>query len=455
MKKLYKYIGICTLSFLFALSFLPCKILGATHTHTDSCYNGTKHVHDSSCYIDMNAGGCGGDTIKWVETETGTGKCPNCGGTYQYIFYTGTCEKCGKVYTDTKYGECSNCKMVITPITDGTKFPKYPSTKCTYQIDNEELLMLSCDKDETKYYDKDGNLASPMCNQVVVAIEAAKKTQAGTSVDCTLKLTYLDGHTGIANGTSNFDASKEYINSPITITYTGLVGSATNNSSLTTNITMTTPKKNNTQTTTIAPVKPTTIVTQTPTTTNQNNGGNRLTTGNNNSNGNGNNQTIATKPNTSYFSSGTNTNRGNQVAQTNATSTNTPTPSPTPITDIPTKEAVKVTITRPLTEEEKEEKIDGSMVLTKIYRNEVNDTVGVKEKIQNDNTTTKSNIIVNGEVNQGNNTTSKKGKTTLFILLVIICASLGGAGLFIVYKKKQQEADLDTNQISLQDSLRL
>jgi DNA-directed RNA polymerase subunit RPC12/RpoP len=70
--------------------------------------------------------------------------------------------------------------------------------------------------------------ATPICDRVVTSIAATNPTQTvkkGETITTTAIATYLDGHTGLVNCTSNFN-SNQLGNQIVTLTYSGLVGNA-------------------------------------------------------------------------------------------------------------------------------------------------------------------------------------------------------------------------------------
>ena len=465
-KKNKKYIlmlFVCLFTFISFVQTNKTFVYANSHIHNDNCYTVLRHEHGSACYYDANAGGCGTDTIEWKVVSTKKSNCINCSGIYEYSFYSGICSGCNKEYTDTVYGTCNSCGNIMRPLKDGNSiYPKYPNTKCTYQIQGQSLMLLSCDKEEDKYYNSDGSFANPECDKVAVSILAHKQLQSGKEVDTNIEVTFLDGHKENLVGISNFDSNKQYNNSDVTIYYEGIVTRAGNKGTLSTIIKMTTPYNLPTQ----APVvQPTIVVTQTPTqivtptpnqnfnptkvpTTNTNNGGNRLETNNQNSNSN-----ISNKNNSGskFSNTNSNTSRGETVAnnKNNTNTTNTNTSIVTPTIEYKKREAIKVKITRPLTEEEKQEKIDGTMVLTKLYRNEENDVIGVQKKKEENKPT---NTVISGTVNKGN-TQEVKGKIMIFVLFFVVFAIIIVIGGYIFIKKRKEEYE-EPGQIDLQSSIR-
>ncbi len=79
-----------------------------------------------------------------------------------------------------------------------------------------------------KYYDGNGNEASPVCNQVVTSITATNPNQTvnkGNPIITTATAAYLDGHTAVVNCTSNYNPNAVG-SQTVTLTYTGLVRNA-------------------------------------------------------------------------------------------------------------------------------------------------------------------------------------------------------------------------------------
>ena len=106
-----------------------------------------------------------------------------------------------------------------------------------------------------------------------------------------------------------------------------------------------------------------------------------------------------------------------------------------------------------MTEEEKQEKIDGSMVLTKLYRNEENDVIGVQKKKEDTSNPTNTNSLITGTVNKGNSQ-EIKGKIMIFVFFFAIFVVIIGIGGYMFIKKKREEDQEFSNQIDLQNSIR-
>jgi len=82
---------------------------------------------------------------------------------------------------------------------------------------------------------------TPVCDRVVTSITATHPNQTvnkGETIITTATATYLDGHTGIVNCTSNFNPNQEG-NQIVTLTYTGLVRNAKTTGTITCTVNVT------------------------------------------------------------------------------------------------------------------------------------------------------------------------------------------------------------------------
>lgn len=97
-----------------------------------------------------------------------------------------------------------------------------------------------------KYYDSSGKEVQPICHTVVTSISATNPTQTvdkGNPIVTTATATYLDGHTGTVNCTSNYNANLVGTQT-VTLTYTGLVGNAKTTGTRTCTLTVTVRETN-------------------------------------------------------------------------------------------------------------------------------------------------------------------------------------------------------------------
>jgi Zn finger protein HypA/HybF involved in hydrogenase expression len=97
-----------------------------------------------------------------------------------------------------------------------------------YKTSKTNAYQLSCGYEGGHYYNEAGEEVFPMCNQVVTSITATSPIQVidlGGSIATTAFATYLDGHSGIVNCTSNFNPN-QLGEQEVTLTYLGLVDNA-------------------------------------------------------------------------------------------------------------------------------------------------------------------------------------------------------------------------------------
>lgn len=98
----------------------------------------------------------------------------------------------------------------------------------------------SCLK-EGKYYNANGKEIQPICNTVVTSIRAKYPTQTvdkGNPINTVAIATYLDGHEGEVNCSSNYNPNKGGLQT-VTLTYSGKVDNAKTNGSKTATINVT------------------------------------------------------------------------------------------------------------------------------------------------------------------------------------------------------------------------
>lgn len=92
-----------------------------------------------------------------------------------------------------------------------------------------------------KYYNTSGNEISPICNTVVTSIRAKYPSQIvdkGNSINTTAIATYLDGHEGEVNCSSNYNPNKGGLQT-VTLIYSGKVNNAKTNGTKTATINVT------------------------------------------------------------------------------------------------------------------------------------------------------------------------------------------------------------------------
>jgi len=226
---------------LVPVSYMNIHIFA--HTHTSDCYNGTLHVHSGTpglsypngCYTSKK------ETTTWTYCSspctTIDRNAPH--NTRQTGYSEWTCSE-GRSHV-TVYYSCS-CGATGFNIAGSSchaisnfshKYNYY--SYCPGHTATTTVYELGCGKTEGKYYDSNGNEAGPSCDKVVVSITPTHQNQTvekGGTIITSATATYLDGHTGTVNCTSNFNPDLEG-NQTVTLTYTGLVKNAKTTGTLT------------------------------------------------------------------------------------------------------------------------------------------------------------------------------------------------------------------------------
>ena len=246
------------------------------HRHSSSCY----HSHTSSCYTKCGASmsiytvepvgkhSCGGGLYSVTarcgscgsRSSRGTfcsscGRMPSAGTCSSSIL---TCSKsttssicgiststpiCGKTTStvESYYRTCGKSTSTVESYyrncgkTTSTVESYYRNCgKTTSTIEGYYLnctktgeYKLTCTKTPGEYYKGDTKVY-PICHQVVTSITATNPTQTvkkGEAIITTARATYLDGHTGTVNCTSNYNSGRLGAQT-VTLTYKGLVGNA-------------------------------------------------------------------------------------------------------------------------------------------------------------------------------------------------------------------------------------
>jgi len=229
----------------------------STHTHTDACYAG--HNHEASgctygyvCHEGSNL------VLERVESGAITTiyyKCSVCGkvvatagrafgsgynwyafqslyrtlsGTYEMVarggyYYSGG-HTSGDIWTIDAFTVAENYYWRVSrSISYKQLYSDFP--QLAERLPEEYAYKFDLNPPFTCPYANDTN---PICNQVVTSITPDDPTQTvdkGGSIITTATATYLDGHTGTVNCTSNFNPNLAGTQN-VTLTYTGLVGNA-------------------------------------------------------------------------------------------------------------------------------------------------------------------------------------------------------------------------------------
>lgn len=184
------------------------------------------------------------DTTYYAETANQYhGWCGQNRLTTRYTYYRFRCNKSAAHTKDIcirREEYCFYCGYSNTTDMNVT-FP----TKCSVESAHYEL---NCGKTEGLYYDSNGQEVSPTCYNVVTGITATKPIQTinqWETIDTTATATYLDGHMGTVNCTASGFHPNEFGTQNVTLTYTGLVGNAKTNGTIscTVNVTVLSPVK--------------------------------------------------------------------------------------------------------------------------------------------------------------------------------------------------------------------
>lgn len=214
-----------------------------SHVHDDSCYVGTKHVHTGNtssgggCYGNPSTEVCNGEVHSngTYEIPDSPYDCPrgyyvngvlkSCKGTVSTIMI-GENYECSKGHRDyrTLYhyqqcsGECGYSYVYSAPPL---------KTKCSV---NTTVYSLNCGKLAGSYYDANGNLSTPVCDQIIVSCTPTNVLQTVYNNDpiiTTALATYKDGSTKTVICTTDFSTATPRQNATATLTYSYSVGGTT------------------------------------------------------------------------------------------------------------------------------------------------------------------------------------------------------------------------------------
>ena len=229
------------LMFIFlsmSLFLLNCLVLGVyanSHSHTENCYNSSLkhlclgnskeggncfslpsiHIHDLSCYNNQ----CNNTIAVWdVEISNDSDYCDSCGG--KIIKRKFSCSLCGSsTNVNSCYNEsCSHFKNSNSimeqrnnTINHGTlpnaQIKEFGLLNCS--IENGSIIEYhkTCGKENGKFYNEDGSLATPECGTVVVSWKPEIENQTEKNQSTKVVVTYMDGHTSIIPATyTTFDS---------------------------------------------------------------------------------------------------------------------------------------------------------------------------------------------------------------------------------------------------------
>lgn len=257
----------------------------ATHTHNTNCYAGHNH----------SARGCEYHSHSGSSSSYGGCYTVSNSSPYSYTCYTcngggsrpcpGGTSRDGSVYYDNGATYCSVCKNNPSATVTWTKCNTCEGTlnvrkvwHCGHlSVSNSGgshntiscsscggagmitgisiYYSLGCGKSTGYNCGYSSNDTTTKCHEVVISIVATdqnQKVDQGKSIITTAIATYLDGHTGTVNCTSNYDVNKVGTQT-VTLSYTGLVGDARTQGTRTCTVNVTVIETNIPSTLTVTP----------------------------------------------------------------------------------------------------------------------------------------------------------------------------------------------------------
>ena len=201
------------------------------HIHGDECYNNSQkhicvgnknelggcytcpifHKHELKCY--SNA--CNNDIANYELLEKKHSNCDTCGMAYYSSTYR--CKLCGATTTISACGlsSCSKYKDLVQELPKNIKHLKLTDEltleKGSIICGLDELIPIEyakmCGKEDGKYYNEDGSLATPECGTVVVSWKPEIEQQTEKNQSTKVVVTYMDGHTSTIPATyTTFDS---------------------------------------------------------------------------------------------------------------------------------------------------------------------------------------------------------------------------------------------------------
>lgn len=235
----------------------------ATHTHNNDCYVGHRHTEacnrfspkavitekhydagNSSIEIDLRCPTCGGDFGRYINFSEGHVSIYTYSAVYDY-YYSDQFQRDAYLSAVSKFNQLYSAVLAYCPPLNGYHYSGYwhyytsgvlPSTAYTNEIVFNGVPSY-CNFCYASAYNSCGQVQdeTPICNQVVTSITATNSVQTvkkGETIITIATATYLDGHTGIVNCTSNFNTNLVGSQS-VTLTYSGKVGNAKTTGTLT------------------------------------------------------------------------------------------------------------------------------------------------------------------------------------------------------------------------------
>ena len=220
---------------IFFMKDLAINTYAEGHNHTSDCYDASlqhfctgdskngggcynlplTHAHDLSCYNKQ----CSNEIADFTGRGSEDGNtCSLCGwGTLKHEF---TCNLCGATTTIhscsnlncSEYKESSEIENERNGIIQHGELPNiYIESRGKLTCTLEEGAILeyhkSCGKEDGKYYNEDGSLATPECGTVVVSWKPEIEQQTEKNQSTKVVVTYMDGHTSTIPSTyTTFDS---------------------------------------------------------------------------------------------------------------------------------------------------------------------------------------------------------------------------------------------------------
>lgn len=237
----------------------------AAHSHTAMCYKGIQHWHDENClskrvrcgagcslhvhtgssssgtgcyngtYIEPTREYCGSISVVSSTASPGGITCGN-GHEMTYYYEEYVCSGCGN-RTSSGFYRCECWRDLHDMYSHYIYCGGGYSMNCTkstsvYYKDNSKCFVCNgtgyvdstaCTKTEGSYYDVEGNVCSPLCNEVVVLLTPVGKKQvlmSGSSPDIRAKAVFADGHSEIVNGIlTGFNRTAHNVIQTVTLSY--------------------------------------------------------------------------------------------------------------------------------------------------------------------------------------------------------------------------------------------
>jgi rubrerythrin len=252
------------------LEHLPSISSFATHTHTDNCYAGHNHIA-SGCVKGYSCHPNASIYVSYIYSSMKEFICTACNTVIARVTFSSSSQQYNyhvfgmRMKKSTQKYELvslvSYRYMYLRPETsegDARARAAYNSITGNYSITDVFNLFPVLSADAAAFQSTTHVIEAPyscnittidnnpICAQVVESITATNPSQTinkGDSIMTTATATYLDGHTGVVNCTSNFNPNQIGAQT-VTLTYSGLVGNAKTTGSRTCTVNVTVRETN-------------------------------------------------------------------------------------------------------------------------------------------------------------------------------------------------------------------